>query len=295
MKIGYPCINYSIGCSPNKTFRLTSYEENKLRETIRNNLLCLIEILKFNLKENLKFFRISSETIPFASHEIMSIKWYEEFKRELIEIGDFIKKNFFRISMHPDQFILINSIKEDVFIRSVKELEYHMILLDSMELDYTHKVQIHVGGVYGDKNLSIERFLKRYESLPDFIKKRLCIENDDKYYSVLDVIKISNKTEIPIIFDYFHYRCNNNGEKLENFLKDIILTWKEKDGIPMVDYSSQDKGAKKGTHARRIDLKDFEEFINITRPYEFDIMLEIKDKEKSAIEARKFLEKLNLI
>lgn len=295
MKIGYPCINYSIKCSPNRTFRLKSYSEEKLRDIIKNNLVCLKEILNFNKKENLKFFRISSETIPFASHEVMSIKWYEEFKSDLKEIGDFIKKNDFRVSMHPDQFILINSIKEDVFLRSVKELEYHTIFLDSMELDYSHKVQIHIGGVYGDKNLSIERFLKRYDALPNFIKKRLCIENDDRYYSVIDTIKISNEIGIPIIFDYFHYKCNNNGEDLKSFFDYIVKSWKKEDGVPMVDYSSQEKGAKKGTHATKIDIKDFEEFIKITRPYDFDIMLEIKDKEKSAIKGRDILKKLNLI
>lgn len=295
MKIGYPCINYSLNCSPNKTFRLNSYSEDKLRSTIINNLYCLKEILLFNKRENLKFFRISSETIPFASHEVMSIKWYEEFKNELKEIGNFIKMSDFRVSMHPDQFILINSIKEDVFERSLKELEYHAILLEKMELDNSHKIQIHVGGVYGNKNLSIERFLKRYDKLPQFIKERLCIENDDKFYSVLDVIKISNKTGIPIIFDYFHYRCLNSGENIKDFFKDVVISWKEIDGVPMVDYSSQEKGAKKGTHSTKIDLKDFEEFIKITRPYDFDIMLEIKDKEKSALKARDLLIKLNLV
>lgn len=295
MKIGYPCINYSINCSPNRTFRLKSYSEERLRDIIKNNLICLKEILNFNKKENLKFFRISSETIPFASHEVISIEWFKEFKSDLKEIGDFIRKNDFRVSMHPDQFILINSIKEDVFLRSVKELEYHVIVLDTMEIDFSHKVQIHIGGVYGDKNSSIDRFLKRYDTLPDFIKKRLCIENDDKYYDVTSAIKISKEKGIPIIFDYFHYKCNNNGEEIMSFFDEVVKSWKKDDGIPMVDYSSQEKGARKGTHATKIDIKDFEEFLKITRPYDFDIMLEIKDKEKSAIKGRDVLKKLNLI
>lgn len=74
MKVGYPCINYSLNCSPNKTLRLNSYSEDRLRSIIVNNLNCPMEILIFNKKENLMFFRISSETIPFASHEVMSIK-----------------------------------------------------------------------------------------------------------------------------------------------------------------------------------------------------------------------------
>jgi UV DNA damage endonuclease len=295
MKIGYPCINYSLKCSPNKTLRLKNFNEKRVIEIINNNLNCLLEILNFNKNHEIFFFRISSETIPFASHEIMNINWREYFKDSFLKIGEFIKNNNIRVSMHPDQFILINSIREDVYIRSIKELEYHAIFLDSLELDESHKIQIHVGGVYNNKNESIERFIIRYEKLPQLIKKRLVIENDDKFYNILDCILINKKIGIPIVFDYFHFNLNNLGENLNDVLPYIINSWNRKDGIAIFDYSSQENGKKFGTHANKIDLKDFENFIKLTRPYDFDIMLEIKDKEKSAIKAINHLKKLNIL
>ena len=84
--------------------------------------------------------------------------------------------------MHPDQFVLINSPSEEIFEKSIRDLIYHEEVLSLLGLDSTHKIQIHVGGMYGDKTTAIERFVKRFEALPERIKKRLVIENDDRLF-----------------------------------------------------------------------------------------------------------------
>jgi UV DNA damage endonuclease len=155
MKIGYPCINYSIGKKTISTFRLSSYSEERLIQCINYNLLTLIEILRFNIDNNFMFFRISSDIIPFASHPICKFDWKDYFKSDFIQIGQLIKKHDIRISMHPDQFVLINAKNQDIVTNSIKELEYHTVLLDLMGLDQSAKVQIHIGGIYGDKERSI--------------------------------------------------------------------------------------------------------------------------------------------
>jgi UV DNA damage endonuclease len=109
MKIGYPCINNSIPRNAPSTFRLASYSENRLVQTLKNNLIHLNQILKYNVKNNLLFFRISSDLIPFASHPICKLNWHRIFRSEFEEIGDFIKSHNIRISMHPDQFVILNS------------------------------------------------------------------------------------------------------------------------------------------------------------------------------------------
>lgn len=287
MKIGYPCINWTIGCKGDRTFRLKSYSEKRLIKTVENNLRCLMEVLEFNVKQNILFFRVTSDLVPFASHPVCKFNWQEHFKKQFEIIGDFIKKHDIRISMHPDQFVLINSLDCKVFKNSVKELVYHAQVLDSLRLDSTAKIQIHVGGVYADKERSSERFISRFESLDEIIRKRLVIENDDKNYCLKDCLHISAETGIPVLFDVFHHEVNNSGETLKEAFKLFTKTWKDENGLPMVDFSSQKVGERKGKHAETIDLQQFEKFLEETKPYNFDVMLEIKDKEKSALKAIK--------
>ena len=290
MKIGYPCINRGIGCTANSTFRLASYSEERLIEKVENNLDCLFKILQYNVQNGFYFFRISSDLVPFASHPICTFDWAGHFRKQFRKVGDFIKEHNIRISMHPDQFVLINALKDDVVERSIKELEYHCTLLDEMGLDRTAKIQIHVGGVYGDKRSAIARFTDRYKSLSAALRKRLIIENDDRLYDLKDCIRVHEKTSIPTLFDVFHHHCLNNGETLQQGLERARRTWKKSDGVPMVDYSSQQLGHRIGTHAKSIDVLLFREFLNQTKGLDFDIMLEIKDKEKSGLKALEVLE-----
>ena len=285
MKIGYPCINRSIGCTANSTFRLVNYSESNLIEKVTNNLDCLGKIIRYNLDNNLLFFRISSDLIPFASHPVCTFNWQEYFKERFQEIGDFILENDIRISMHPDQFVLINSNNESIVAKSILDLKWHCEVLDLMGLDETAKVQIHVGGVYGDKNSAIERFVDNYKKLPNFIKKRLAIENDDKLYSLKECLLVSKKTGVPVIFDSFHHSCLNNGELMKDSIELSEKTWKKQDGVLMTDYSSQSPNERFGKHATHIDVENFRDYLKETREHDFDIMLEIKDKEKSALKA----------
>jgi len=228
MKIGYPCINRSIGCTTNSTFRLRNYSKENLIEKLESNLNCLGKILEYNLKNNLLFFRISSDLIPFASHPICKFDWIDYFKEDFRKIGNFIKNNNMRISMHPDQFVLINSLKKDVTQRSIRELEYHCNVLDAMKLDDSAKVQIHIGGVYGNKKESIMRFIANYQRLPKMIKNRLAIENDERLYSLKDCLIISEKVDMPVILDTFHHRCHNNRETLREAIVQVQKRWQKK-------------------------------------------------------------------
>jgi UV DNA damage endonuclease len=130
----------------------------------------------------------------------------------------------------------------------------------------------------------------------DSIKRRLVIENDDRLYSLKDCLQISQQTGIPIVFDSFHHECYSNEEQqllLQIALQRAMSTWKSsEDGLPIVDYSSQDtrnkednKSSRKGKHAETIDTSLFRKFLKETEGLDFDIMLEIKDKEKSALKA----------
>lgn len=285
MRLGYVCVNNSLQCKPNVKFRLASYTSARFKETVTGNLACLKSILEWNLKNGFMFFRISSDTVPFASHTVCKVDWLKHFKDELKDIGAFILKHNMRISMHPDQFVVINSQDALIVERSIAELKYHADFLDALGLEESAKIQIHVGGVYGNKTAALTAFIQTALKLPQEIRRRLVIENDDKSFSLRDCLVINNKTGIPILFDNFHHSCLNNGEPLKEAMKLAIATWKKTDGILMLDYSRQQPGAIQGTHNDTIDIEDFEMFLKETSLFDFDVMLEIRDKEKSALKA----------
>jgi UV DNA damage endonuclease len=184
--------------------------------------------------------------------------------------------------MHPDQFVLLNSPDEGVVDRSIRELAYQVSILDLMGLDRTAKIQIHVGGVYGDKAASIDRFVENYADLDIRIRNRLVIENDERLYSFADCYAVHRRTGIPVILDTFHHSLLNGGESLRDVLMAQRETWKTHDGLPMVDYSTQEEGKRAGAHTEHIVGEDFRKFIRDSQPCDLDLMLEIKDKEKSA-------------
>jgi UV DNA damage endonuclease len=293
MRIGYPCINLTTKNPNSSTFRLKSYTETRFKVTVLNNLDYLLSLLKFNKINSIYFFRISSDIIPFASHPVCEIDWRDTFKTKLREIGDFITQNNMRVSMHPDQFVILNSKNEDIVKNSIRELKYHCELLDSMNLPYSAKIQIHGGGVYGEKEKAKRNFVYNFSKLVEGnLKKRLVIENDDRSYSLKDCLDINIETAIPIVFDTFHHECLNNGETIQQALSSFIKSWDYPiDGNPIIDYSSQSIGERKGKHAKTLDKNHFiylyNEFIRAVKEnkVDLDIMLEIKDKEKSALTA----------
>ncbi|MFX0083543.1 MAG: UV DNA damage repair endonuclease UvsE [Candidatus Hodarchaeota archaeon] len=297
MKIGYPCINLALKCKSSRTFRLKNYSKERLIQTITNNLNCLEETLKFNVNNRILFFRITSDLIPFGSHPVMDFNWQDYFKKNFQTIGNFIKNHAIRITMHPGQYTVLNSIKDRVFKNSVNELIYHTDILDLLRLDKTAKIITHVGGVYDDKQESINRFINRYHSLDKRIKQYYAIENDDKSFTIDDCLSISEQTRIPVIFDVYHHECNPIQEKLQDILKKVIKTWEPEDGLPILHYSSKHLIKGKCRHADSININHFKKFIESTRNDDFDIMIEIKNKEVSALKAINAIlndERLNL-
>lgn len=300
MRIGYPCINLTVKNQYTSTFRLKSYSEKRFLETLKNNLNHLLSILNFNKRNDIYFFRISSDIIPFASHPVCDINWSEVFEVELKEIGDFISKNNIRVSMHPDQFVILNSKSEEIVKNSIRELQYHCKLLDNMRLPDNAKIQIHVGGVYRDKDKAKKDFVNNFNKLlEERLKKRLVIENDDRSYSLQDCLDINLETGIPIVFDIFHHDCLNNDETFHQALSSSTNSWNySTDGNPIIDYSSQSIGERKGKHAKTLDkshficmYKEFKNTIKVNQ-VDLDIMLEIKDKEKSVLLALKMIQSL---
>ena len=176
MKIGYPCLNRTLACRTNSTFRLASFSEERFLNATASNIECLRSVLRFNAERSILFFRISSDIIPFASHPVCTVPWQERFRENFRQLGSFIKDAGIRISMHPDQFTVLNSPDPAIVERSIRELRYHAEVLDLLGLDTTAKIQIHAGGVYGDIFGDMEIFLMRNRNdfCPEFFGYSHC-------------------------------------------------------------------------------------------------------------------------
>lgn len=283
MKIGYACIALGTRHRTNRGFVIKNFSKERLYETIEANLKDLLEILKYNLANKIYLFRISSDIIPFGGHEINTYKWDIDFKDLLTEIGNFIKENNMRVSMHPGQYTIINSPDNQVVERAIGEFEYHTRFLDSLNLDFSHKVVLHIGGVYGDKLLAIERFIKNFNLLSETAKKRIVIENDEKSFDIDDILGISNRLNIPALFDILHHQINPVDKDIKTILFECNKTWKKEDGNMKLHYSDQSPFKQKGAHSEYVSIENFIGFYNIAKDFNCDIMLETKDKDISAI------------
>ncbi len=295
MKIGYPCVNEAMDCSAANTFRLASYSEERLVAAVAANLACLRRLLAWNVAQGLLFFRMGSGIVPFGSHEINTFPWQTHFGPEFRALGQYIKAQGLRVSFHPDQFVVLNSPSPDIVRRSVAELVYQGSMLDLMELDGTAKLQIHVGGLYGDRELAISRFAEVYATLPPAVKARVVVENDDRLFPLRDCLHLHERTGVPILFDNFHHECLNHGEPMAGALRLAAATWHPAtDGVPMMDYSSQAPAERKGKHTASLVEELFRGFLAELHGLDFDMMLEIKDKEASALRAVAILRELGL-
>jgi UV DNA damage endonuclease len=186
--------------------------------------------------------------------------------------------------MHPGQYTVLNSPNEEVVQRAVDDLNYHARVLDSLSVGTKNKIVLHIGGVYGEKSAATERFRMNYTKLPEQVKRRLVIENDDKCYSIDEVLLIGQELDIPVVFDNLHHAVNPGpgGSDCE-WIAACRKTWREGDGIQKIHYSQQAAGKTRGSHAESIRLLSFLDFCKALPDDDLDIMLEVKDKNLSAV------------
>lgn len=295
-RLGYVAMTLNLeDCSPSGTVTYTSYKKlssdqsklYKLRKTSEKNLQNTLRILKYNKAMNISVYRLTSKLIPLATHPaIQSWKYTDDFADSLQEIGAFIKENRLRVSAHPDHYTLLNSPIHRVFDDSIRDLEYHVKLFEAMGLNGSeYKLVLHVGGVYGNKQDSIERFCQNFISLPDRIRKRLIIENDDKSYNTYEVLELCQKLSIPMVLDVHHHNCICRECDLEAVLPEIFNTWSREYYPPKIHFSSPRSSKDFRSHADLIDYNEFMKFIETVARVnrDFDIMLEAKHKDTALL------------
>lgn len=284
--VGFACITGDGELSTNHTFRLSTLSPESLTVSAHRNLEDMERILFRMAAGPLRLFRIGSSLVPFASHDAVTFDWRPAVAARLRTIGDRYLPLGFRFSMHPGQYTVLNSPTSDVVRRAVAEIDYATTVLDLMGLDQSHKVVIHGGGIYGNRDSSSKRLVQALSELPERLRARLVIENDERYFTLEQILGIAEEVNLPVVFDLHHHRINPGGGSLTELLYRVKATWAVK---PKVHLSSQRAAARIGAHddlLKEADLIDLCEVL----PFEADLMVEAKSKDVAAIRAWQWLE-----
>ena len=308
MNLGYACINKTLSeqskkhrITTNRTMVRKTFQTKGLpyaSELFLQNSLDLQKILHWNLMHNIKFFRVSSQIVSWASeYPLPSLPGYSEIEEVLFDCGLFAEEHGIRITTHPDHFVKLASPKEDVVANAIRDLEIHGEIFDLLCLPRSPyaKINIHVGAAYGDKPFALDNFCRNFDRLPDSVKSRLTVENDDRpsLYSVKDLYEsVYKRLGTPIVFDYHHHKFNTGGLSEQEALELAMSTWG--DVKPVVHYSQS-----RSIEHNDPKIKDNAHSDSYWTPvnsygHDIDVMLECKHKELGLFAMRKLLSENNL-
>lgn len=280
LRLGYACISKTIDVTTSTNYTYTEFCKNKdyekLDKIIKSNLEALKEIIIYNIKNNIHFFRISSKLIPLST--IVDFDYITPYKKYYNEIGSLIKKNNMRVDFHLDQFCVLNSTRKEVVDNTIASLEYHYKILKSLNIK-NKLLLLHVGSSTLGKENSIKRFINNFNKLPNYLKESIAIENDDKVFTVIDCLNISKEINIPVVIDIHHNNCNPSFFDID----DVFKTWKKEN--PKIHFSTPKNKTKKDfrSHHDYINSTDFISFLESIKDkkIDIDVMIEAKAKDEA--------------
>jgi len=296
MRFGLCCLFYK---EKNITFKTAkaSYLINKtsgfrkkyLSDIILHNCQNLKKALVYCSLNNIGCFRVTSRFFPLHTHprlgyKIDKLKDSQTIFRVLKEIYCYAKKNDIRLTLHPDQFVILNSINSKITKKSIKELEYHGLIASLIGADV---INIHAGGIYKDKNLSLLRLKVNLKKLSYSTRKKITLENDDRCYTPSDLLNFCKKEKIPFVYDIHHHRCLKDSLSVEEVTKLAVETWNRE---PLFHISSpfggwKSKNIKK--HANFININDFPKiWLKLKK---LTVEVEAKKKELAVLDLMKKL------
>ncbi|EIW53258.1 UV-endonuclease UvdE [Trametes versicolor FP-101664 SS1] len=301
-RLGYACLNTilratkpePIFCS--RTLRIDTilkpeFGMDYCKELGRKNAEDLARLIQWNEENNIRFLRISSDLFPFASHgkygytlEYAEKELKASMRRRPTDdaAGGLAKKYGHRLTTHPGQFTQLGSPREVVVDSAIRDLSYHCEMFRYMGLDQDTVMIIHMGGMFGDKDATIQRFKEVYTTrLSDDIKARLVLENDEMCYNADDLLPVCEELNIPIVFDYHHNWIFPSVLPLPELIARINAIWDRKGIKPKQHLSSPCPGAESIMEKRKHADRCYE--LPPDLPDDMDLMIEAKDKEQAVL------------
>lgn len=252
----------------------------------------IVKMLRWNDKYGIKFLRLSSEMFPFASHPEYGYKLVSFVSEELADAGKVAAELGHRLTTHPGQYTQLGSPRKPVIDNAIRDLDYHAELLSLLKLppqqDRDAVMILHLGGVFGDKEATLDRFRENYKKLPQGVKDRLVLENDDVSWSVHELLPLCEELNIPMVLDFHHHNIIFDAVQIREGTKDIVnlfprilATWKRKNITPKMHYSEPTPSAITGQQRRKHNPR----VATLPPcPPDMDLMIEAKDKEQAVFE-----------
>ena len=292
MNLGYACINTVLSenkITTNRTMRRKTFDAKGIdyvSDVALANVKDLKTYIQWNNEMKIKLFRLSSQIFPWSDEYFVShLKDYDEIASIMLEVGKIAKDAGQRLTMHPGPYNCLASPTKKVVEKTIRELNFHSEQFNMMGYDPSpyNKINIHVGGAYGDKESTLKRFCDNFELLNDDTKKRLVVENDDSpnEYSVKDLVNgVHLRIGIPITFDYFHHKFNTGGLTEEEALIVASATWPE--GVTQCCHYSESRQKEQLDESIRPQAHSDLIYEKIqTYGLEPDIVIEAKLKEQA--------------
>jgi len=236
--------------------------------------------------------RLSSEMFPFASHDEYGYKLAPFAADTLAEAGRVVAELGHRVTTHPGQFTQLGSPRKQVIDNAIRDLVYHDEMLSLLKLppqqDRDAVMIMHLGGAFGDKAATLDRFRENYARLPQSVKNRLVLENDDVVWSVHELLPLCQELNIPFVLDFHHHNIVFDSKQIREGTKDIVdlipaivETWSKKGITPKMHYSEPCPDAvtarSRRKHSPRVMTLP-------PCPNTMDLMIEAKDKEQAVFE-----------
>jgi UV DNA damage endonuclease len=290
IEYGYCCINETLkeeGIYSSRTMQLSSFNMEEANSRAVKNCLDLVKIMEWNVKNNIKVFRIGSDLFPRMTcqrvgYTFESLPSHIFIKTLLYNVGQIAWKNNIHLSMHPGPYTTLASPQPDFITNAIKEINMHVLVAKMLDPTMTKHIpiNIHIGGVYNNKIETASRFIKTFNNFDQYTKSLIVLENDDKKngWSIKDLYTlIYVHTNIPITFDFHHWLFRHDDNTIKEDFELAYSTWNKKS---MQVHYSQSPTPEKLVPAHSDYYRDplptwINDFTNI------HVHLECKKKEKA--------------
>lgn len=292
MRIGYACMNITLreqGFNKRRLYK-KRFEEEGLAivcEIALHNLDHLERVMHWNAAHDMKIFRFTQIFPWIDQYTFTALPLWPEIRRRLKVIGDLAKELDMRLTIHPSEFCVLASQNQASVQNSIRELNQVSKIFDYMGFDPSpyNKINIHIGGAYGDKAATAGRFCETlYKLGSKGLQSRLTVENDDRAncFSVADLkTMISDQIGVPIVFDYFHHGFNTSDLSEKDALLMACSTWPS--GInPVVHYSNSRRDYEQADASRVAHSYHLHKPLSVYNQ-DVDIIFEAKGTEKAVL------------